>query len=242
LGDAAIQIHNFYACNEPCSRKPLYAGGLLEKPVHWLFYRVIRRGIRRRRSLKIITLVRDPIGRNVSMFFQDLHYWLAYYFSRVRRDRAHAEGVDVLVDCFRSTFDHRYPLDWFDRELKRLTGIDVYEHAFDHAAGYMRIDKGRVSVLVVHSEKLRESWPAIEEFCGRKLVPREDNRGARKWYARSYSEFLETYVPSKAELDEMYSSRYATFFFSDEARAELRRRWSRDGAQLRGQASVARAS
>jgi hypothetical protein len=25
-----------------------------------------------------------------------------------------------LIDCFRETFEHRYPLEWFDRELKRI--------------------------------------------------------------------------------------------------------------------------
>ena len=40
-----------------------------------------------RGKLKIVTLVRDPIGRNVSMYFQHLHYWLAHYFSEVRADR-----------------------------------------------------------------------------------------------------------------------------------------------------------
>ena len=100
--------------------------------------------MRGRRTLKIVTLVRDPIGRNVSMYFHDLHYWLAYYFSEVRPDRDGARRNRPLIDCFRETFDHRYPLDWFDKELKRLSGIDVYEHAFDRTTGCAE-DNGRWS-------------------------------------------------------------------------------------------------
>jgi hypothetical protein len=40
-----------------------------------------------------------------------------------------------------------------------------------------------------------------------------------------YSEFLGKFALNSDELDEIYSSRYATFFFSEETRAELRRRW-----------------
>lgn len=236
LGDRAIQIHNFYPSNEPCSRRPSYR--LRKKLLHWAFYHVIRRGIRRRKTLKIITLVRDPIGRNVSMYFHDLHYWLAYYFSEVRPDRVGREDMTTLIDCFRETFDHDYPLDWFDKELKRLAGIDVYEHAFDRATGCSRIDKDGVSLLIVQTEKLRECWHLVEEFCGHKLELREDNRGARKWYGNSYAAFLEAYSVSADELDRTYSSRYATFFFSEETRAELRKRWQSETTERR--TSVAR--
>ena len=225
LGDRAIQIHNFYPSNEPCSRKPLYRSVLYKKPIHWAFYLAIRLGVRARRKLRIITLVRDPIGRNISMYFHDLHYWLAYYLTEVRPDRVSSEDPDMLVDCFKETFDHRYPLEWFDRELKRLTGLDVYEHPFDTERGCTKIDKGRVSLLVVQTEKLRDCWPAIEEFCGCELEWRDDNLGERKWYGSLYAEFLDRLSLSADELDEAYSSNYATFFFSEETRAQLRKRW-----------------
>lgn len=233
LGERAIQIHNFYPSNEPCSRRPLYPRGLYKKPVHWAFYQVIRRGIRRRKALKIITLARDPISRNVAMYFHDLYYWLAYYFSEVRPDLVGREDVDTLIECFRETFDHRYPLDWFDRELKRLTGIDVYEHPFDRARGFSKIEKDGVSVLIVQAEKLRDCWHVVEEFCGRRLEMREDNRGARKWYGHLYSEFLARYSVNAEELDEIYSTRYATFFYSEETRAALRRRWQGQSSESR---------
>ena len=46
LGERAIQIHNFYPSNQPCSRKPFYGSSLRRKPVEWLFYHAIRRGVR----------------------------------------------------------------------------------------------------------------------------------------------------------------------------------------------------
>ncbi len=226
LGDRAIQIHNFYSANAPFSRKPFYTNSLYKKPLYWLFYRSIRLGIRRRSKLKIVTLVRDPIGRNISMYFQDLAYFLAYYLSEVIPNRDNREeDIDILVDCFRRTFDHRYPLDWFDKEFKRFTGVDVYEHAFDATKGWTRIDKDGMSVLIVQTEKLSDCWHTVEEFCGCKLERREDNRGERKWYGTLYSEFLGRYSLSAVELDEIYSSRYARFFFTEETRAELRRKW-----------------
>jgi hypothetical protein len=226
LGERAIQIHNFYPTNEPFSRKPFYRSSLYKKPIHWTFYYLIRRGIRRRSKLKVITLVRDPISRNVSMYFQDLYYFLAYYFSEIRPNRdSREEDIDILIDCFRETFDHRYPLDWFDKEFKRFTGVDVYEYAFDSNAGCTKIERGGISLLIIQTERLSDCWHVVEEFCGRKLELRKDNRGERKWYGPLYSEFLDRHSLQAGELDEIYSSRYATFFFSEETRAELRRRW-----------------
>ena len=227
LGERAIQIHNFYPGNDPCARKPFYRSGWRRKIVDRLFFYVIRRAVRARRKLKIVTLVRDPVGRNVSMYFQHLHYWLAYYFSEVRADRDGREGIDTLVDCFREAFDHRYPLEWFDRELKRFTGVDVYEHAFDRTKGCAEIKQGRVDVLIVQTEKLQDCWHAVEDFCGLELESREDNRAERKWYGALYSEFLNRYSLRAEELDEIYSSRFATFFFSEAARADFRCKWLR---------------
>jgi hypothetical protein len=65
----------------------------------------------------------------------------------------------------------------------------------------------------------------VEEFCGCKLDWREDNRAEGKWYGRLYAEFLDRYVVGADELRAIYSSRYATFFFSDDTRAALEQRW-----------------
>jgi hypothetical protein len=225
LGDRAIQIHNFYPNNEPWAQRPHYRLGLARRLGHGLFYRAIRRGARRRRSLKIITLVRDPIARNISMYFEDLHYRLAYYFTEVKPNVSRRADIDVLSDCFKETFGHRYPLEWFDREFKRLTGVDVYEHAFDRKTGYAKIEEGPTSVLILQVERLKDNWSVVEEFCGLRLPWREDNLAARKWYAAPYSEFVSKFSMSANELDEIYSSRYATFFYSEEALAAFRRRW-----------------
>jgi hypothetical protein len=159
------------------------------------------------------------------MYFHDLYYWLAHYFSEVRPNGVACEGIDILIDCFRETFDHHYPLDWFDRELKRLTGVDVYEYGFDSTAGCTKIEKDGISLLIIQTERLSDCWRTVEEFCGHKLELREENQGERKWYGTLYSEFLGKFALNSDELDEIYSSRYATFFFSEETRAELRRRW-----------------
>jgi hypothetical protein len=225
LGERAIQIHNFFPSNEPCSKRPFYRSALYKWPRDWLFYMTIRRAVRARRLVKIVSVVRDPVARNVSMYFHDLYYWLAFYFTEVRPERVSTEGPNALIDCFRETFDHNYPLEWFDRELKRLTGLDVYDYEFDRARGWTRIDRGGVSLLIVQTERLRDCWPALEEFCDTRLEWREDNRSDQKWYGSLYSEFVARYSVSAPDLDRIYSSRYASFFFSEKDRAAFRRRW-----------------
>jgi hypothetical protein len=225
LGDRGLHIHNFYPSNEPWPRRPSYGGSLARRLGHWLFYRAIRRGVRCRRRVKIVTLVRDPVARNVSMYFQDLPNRLAYYINEVKSNSRSREDIDLLVDCFRETFDQRYPLEWFDREMKRMTGVDVYAHPFDRITGRSLIEMDNTRVLVIQAERLRDNWAAVEEFCGRSLEWREDNRGDRKWYGTLYAEFLARFSLSPRELDEIYSSRYSRFFYSEEALAGFRQRW-----------------
>jgi hypothetical protein len=227
LGEDAIQIHNFYPANEPCHCKPRYPGRIDRRLLHALFYRAIRLGVGRRQRLKIITLVRDPVARNLSMYFQDLHFWQSYYFSEVRPGLRNKNDIDTLLDCYRETFDQQYPLVWFDNEFRRITGVNVYDHPFDSSAGYTRIEEDGKSILIVQTEKLSERWDVIEEFCGRKLELRRDNHADEKWYRDLYARFVDRFSLTTNELDEIYSSEFASFFFSKAERGKFRERWRR---------------
>jgi hypothetical protein len=79
----------------------------------------IERGAKCRRW-KVVTLVRDPIARNISGFFQTLQ-------SEFGLDYEKAESMDEedvareLVDIFLEKVTwHDYPLTWFDTELKSV--------------------------------------------------------------------------------------------------------------------------
>jgi len=68
----------------------------------------------------IYTLVRDPIARNISWFFEVNGIRLLQEGTRLERIK------EELLD----SIDHSYPLTWFDNVFFPATGLDVYKYDF----------------------------------------------------------------------------------------------------------------
>src|SRR5690606_30212107 len=51
---------------------------------------------KRRKKVKIITLVRNPYERNVSHFFQDIHFWLPYHILS-KKGESRRENKDLVI-------------------------------------------------------------------------------------------------------------------------------------------------
>jgi len=189
-----------------------------------VFYKgLIKSGLK----AKVITLVREPIGRNCSFYFQnlDILWQTADAHERVEVSRLAGEYLD--------RFDHRGGIKWFDREFKPVLGVDIYEHPFPHDKGYARVTDDRYDILVLRSDlddSLKKN--CIEEFLGIEglsLAPK--NVGSRKPYAPVYREFLDALELPESYVDEMLDSKYTRHFFSPDEIAALRARWlGRNGA------------
>ena len=108
-----------------------------------LLYRYV---IAKRRPGKVITLVREPISRNVSAFFENFTTFtgVAYEDSGFTTDQ--------IIDIFIREYDHSVPLSWFDVELKKTLGIDIFEHPFPFEAGYATIANGALDLLLITAE------------------------------------------------------------------------------------------
>lgn len=186
-----------------------------------LFKGLIKPGLK----AKIITLVREPIGRNCSFYFQNLDILWA---------TADAHGnVELarLVGEFRDRFDHHGGVNWFDREFRPVLGVDVYSHDFPHDAGHMRIETERYDILVMRSDLDDSSKKrCVEKFLGIEgvtLAPK--NVGSQKPYAATYRKFLDALELPESYVNEMLDSKYTRHFFSPDEIASLRAKWLRAG-------------
>lgn len=139
-------------------------------------------------ALKVITVIRDPVDRNVSMFFNDLYYWLSQHVIDNCIDNRD-DDRSSLVDAYVETFDHGYYERWFDKELKRFTGIDVLSVNFDTELGYAVFRGKNCSILLLRYESLSVMGPILSDFVGSTVVLSRRNVGARKWYAGLYADF-----------------------------------------------------
>jgi hypothetical protein len=178
--------------------------------------------IARGRPARVVTVVREPIGRNLSSYFEHLDaIWQTPDAHRVI-------PVERLCEGFLERFTHDEPLTWFDDELRAVVGLDVYDHRPPHE-GAVVVPGARADVLVLRSEADdRVKADALEAFLGRPgIALRPTNVTAAKPKGAAYREFQARLRLPPAYVDRMLASRYTQHFYTPDEREALYRRYTR---------------
>ncbi|MEL6350725.1 MAG: putative capsular polysaccharide synthesis family protein [Cyanobacteria bacterium J06627_28] len=166
-----------------------------------------------KKPLKIISLVRDPISKNVSSFFQN-------YEKNTGRSYAQDDlSLDELSDLFFNRYQHHQsPLSWFDNYVKRYTGIDVYAQQFPTDTKAYTLNHENFDLLVMRCD-LDDTRKAqqVERFLG--FVPNSfsitsQNVGAQKDYSKTYKAFKQHIQLPDSYLEEMATSQYFRHFYT----------------------------
>lgn len=175
---------------------------------------------------QIISLVCEPIARNVSAFFAPsvnvLHERLQAYTEY--NPRLLREFLEVLPEE-----QHRRPLAWFDEIFKPATGIDIYATRFPKRKGYNIYEGAQYRALVIRTEDLNSKLAgALIEFLG---LPDDmeilvEHRGRGQYYKDLYTDFLAKVTMPESYIERMYGSKYAKHFYSKAALKRLAKRWA----------------
>lgn len=174
--------------------------------------------IQSRRPAHFITLVREPIGRNISAYFQNL-----------TRFSASSVSIDAQIDAFLRDYPHDVPLTWFDDEVKPVLGIDVYSEIFPLEKGWIRFQNGPFELLLLRIE-LED---ALKEKVIRDFIQRPDfklinaNAAESKEYADRYREFTHTIRLPESYIEKMCSAKYTRHFYSADEIEKIRAKWTR---------------
>ena len=185
---------------------------------------------------KIVTLTREPIARNLSAFFENLQvahgehdgdYVIQSDYYGIEPLTVNVDRPADIADLFFSLSRHDSPIEFFDREIRDIFGIDVYAEPFPADTGYKIYPGERADLLVLKLEKLSEcAGQAFAEFLGIndfELVQR--NVGARKIYAPLYDAAKNNMKVPADYADRLYTSKYMTTFYSEEEIEAARQRW-----------------
>lgn len=120
-------------------------------------------------KIEIVTLVRDPIRRNISSLFYNIKLY------------KQTKGF------FLNQFNHDWVLNWFDEEIKRYTGVDVYKYPF---GGSTHIMEGKFSIIIARCDKLFENLKQpMEKVLN--LRPHRATRENEQGSVEPYQKFLE---------------------------------------------------
>ena len=161
----------------------------------------------------VVSLVRDPIKRNLSEYTRKLG-------GPVLPSKA------AFTHNFLHFYNHIWPLVWFDLELNRTFNINVYAMPFDKAKGYTVYALPNVNLLIVHTEKLDhvagrafKEWLGLENFS----VPHKNETIEPR---KSYYEYAkEKLLFSPGFLDYVYNSKYVQHFFTGGQIRAFREGW-----------------
>jgi len=209
----SLHIHRYYFRN---NERPTNLKRLIVKARH----NTKLNSLLKSKKVKVITLYRDPLPRNISSFFQNLDV----YFTKKEMKNLNYEK---LKQKFNTSFRfHNTPNNWFDIELKRKLDIDVFEFPFDKEKGYSIIKKGNIELLVCTTSKintLEKEFAQFLELDEFKLINK--NVGNNKWYRDLYKEFKDKYKPSEEILSKLYESKTINHFYLASIIKTMRNKW-----------------
>ncbi len=166
--------------------------------------------------VEIITAVREPIGRNISAFFQN-----------VKKSDVEGKPIQDLIALFKKKYTHSIPLTWFDSEILKGTGVDILAQPFDLEKGWSIHEEGRFRFLTIRLDGPKDAMSeGLNSFFGEPIHIASQNESRGKYYAKVYSDVKDTIVFDSADLSKAYSSRYAKTFWSPDELVKLEEHWS----------------
>ena len=178
---------------------------------------LLTKAVFKSRPCKIITIVRDPMDRNLSQMF---HHIDMLVYSRSKFDtRREVPANKLFLEIFLNDINLEYGQQWMEKEFKETTGVDYKEVDFDTQAGLSTVRKGNKQIMFLRFEDLNHSEDAIGNFCdiqGFKI--KRENSANNKWYNSLYKDFKNNVKIDEETFSRMYDNDFYRKFYSDRPR------------------------
>ena len=179
----------------------------------------------RAEGCKVITLVRDPVARLLSLFMQGFSndVYISYHFDS--ECSLAAKASEYIVEYL----DNNDEFAWFDLELKEATGIDIYQYPFDKENGYAWIKEGNIEILVLTLEKLNENVEVLGEFVGKPGIKLQNaNVGDDKQYKYIYEGLKKDIrIPVRVMESQYKNNPQLDHFYTEEEKERFLQKWSK---------------
>ena len=220
LSKDLIKYRNFYV-----------ESGIVPVPYHLdlglsLRKRIIRGGCN---EFKIISMVRDPIARQISDIFENLELiCMEAKMPSVLFDAVEIYNFIEKKFADDSFFD--YVFNWFDNELKKVFGIDVFAHPFNRESGWSLYRNGNTEALIIRLDDLsRVGENVITNFLGyeskRKIPILKANVRSQTQQSDAYQFVKDRLRLNKFFCEKIYASRFVRHFYSDDQVKKMSRQW-----------------
>lgn len=169
------------------------------------------------KTIRMVTSVRESVGRNMSGFFQTLwRHGITPPYEGVR--------VEDLIKLFFEKFNHQRPDQWFRQEFRKALSVDPFHFGFDPSIGFLRFRSGRFEILFVQIELGAARLSSlISEFLGSEIIIGHTGKGQFKQYGSLYDEFKRKIVFPEEHLQGLMESRVMQSFYTEKQRQHVMR-------------------
>lgn len=183
----------------------------------------------------VITAIREPIGRNISLFFQWMDFSEeknGYIFKSRNKNfdfeiRTDKDDLTALYDYFLNEFTRDSHLEWLEKELYEMFSFDIYEEPFEKLKGY-QIRKGKdYTILILKLESLNSCYTdAIRDFLNEEVTLTKANEANSKEIQDIYLKFKNEIVFSEPYVESLYNSKYMHHFYTDKEIDNFKKKWN----------------
>lgn len=181
------------------------------------------------KNLKIISLVREPVARNISSFFHNIDKFIPNCAARYQAGKI--DVGEITRHYLQSFHEHNFPLTWFDDEMKNVFAIDVFsaEVSLSRDQRVFVYEHDALDLLVMRTEDIDDvAQEALQEFLQIKdFRLKQANVSSKKSYNRVYDDFTKFVKLPETYLTTVYESQYARYFYRPPEIERFRARWSR---------------
>jgi hypothetical protein len=196
-------------------------------PLHLIISKFLRKKLTNYSGeLFVITIIREPISREISAFFQNTELY---------KDILENKNLEIDLTMAKELLYHRLGLnicqdlkDWFDLEIFNNFQIDVFKNTFDREKKYVISNNENYHHLLLKTEDLDAIFPgAIMEFLNLKepMLLRKANVGDQKHYADIYKKVKKNIKLKPQIINQIVNSTFFQHFYSEDKQSVIDK-WS----------------
>ncbi|GAA4826801.1 putative capsular polysaccharide synthesis family protein [Algivirga pacifica] len=177
-------------------------------------------------KIYLLTPIREPISRELSSIFQD-----SFNFSNSKDDLKN-DLSSTVNDKVKDLVSELPEYEWFERELKQVFNIDIFDvnFDFDPDQGYLYQTYDNLDFCLVRAENLNQSFRDItKKMFGEhnSISLSSANEASDKFYNTSYIEIKKEISLDEEQLEKVVNSSFIQKFYPDFI-SNIRRKWQRE--------------
>jgi len=199
------------------------------KPLHLIVSKILRKKLTTYKGeLLIISIIREPISREISSFFQNTDQ-----YKDILENKKLEIDTEIAQKILHKKFESdicKELKDWFDLEIKSNFGIDVFAKQFDYDKKYTISKNNNNHLLLLKMEDLDAVFPvAIKDFLSldAPLKLQKANVSEKKHYAKTYKNIKKSIKLSQKEINQIINSTFFQHFYLQD-KSKVINKWTKN--------------